>query len=59
MTREEVFTLIWDLLKGELMDAVSPYHPEDDQYFVVKLSQSKDLQTICGIVCLLPYTCTL
>ena len=56
MTREEAFNWIWDLLKG---DAVSPYHSKDDQYFVVKLSQSKDLQTIRGIVCLLPYTCTL
>ena len=41
MTREEVFTSIWDLLKGKFMDEISPYHPEDDQYFVVKLSHGK------------------
>ena len=39
MTRE-VFTSIWDLLKGEFMDEISPYR-EDDQYFVVKLSHGK------------------
>ena len=36
----EVFTSIWDLSKGEFMDEISPYHPEDDQYFVVKLSHN-------------------
>ena len=40
MEREEVFTYIWDLLKKQVMDGISPYHPEDDNYFVVKLSQS-------------------
>ena len=43
LTREEVFGSTWDQLSGKDMDILGPFHPEDDEYVVVRVLQSEKI----------------